>query len=116
MTTSNRAIELTRRGFLAATGAVAVGSLLGCGGGGGTDTPPESVQTKAYRFSTRDVDSASNAAKSHAANMRFVSPAAAELSRAHPGDKSKIVPVDIKPATWDLWFGSGSTQVDLRKL
>jgi hypothetical protein len=108
-----RTNDLTRRGFLAVTGALALGSLVGCGGSSG---PAAVDQTKAWRFSTRDVDSASNAAKSHAANLRFVSVLAALGNRAHPGDKSKIVPIDIKPTTWQLWFGSGATQVDLRTL
>ena len=107
---------LSRRTFLIATGAVSIGVLTGCGGGGsgGSDTAVD--RTKAYQLSTRGVASASNAAKAHAANKRFISPAVADANRAHPGDKSKIVPIDIKPTTWDLWFGGGNGVVDLRNI
>ncbi len=114
MSKHNSAIELTRRGFLVAGSAVALGALAGCGSGGGDSVPPD--MTKAYRLSTRGVGTASNAAKLHAANLRFVSAAAADANRAHAGDRSNIVPIDIKPATWELWFGGGAGQVDLRKI
>jgi hypothetical protein len=113
------ATDLTRRGFLAATSAVTLGALVGCGSSSsaGSNLGSNPVdETKAYRLSTRDVGSASNAAKLHAGNMRFVSPEAAEASRAHRGDKSRIVPIDIKRETWQKWFGGGATKVDLRHL
>ena len=106
---------LTRRTFLAATGAIGVGVLAGCGGSSGS-SPAAVDQTKAYALSTRNVSSASNAAKAHAANKRFLTPEIADANRAHPGDKSKIVPLDISPTTWNLWFGGGNPIVDLRKI
>jgi hypothetical protein len=88
--------------------------LTGCGGGGTSN--PAVQQTKAFRLSTRGVSSASNAAKAHAANKRFPSAAIADANRAHPGDKSRIVAIDVSPATWNLWFGGGRSIVDLRRL
>ena len=108
--------DLSRRSFLIASGAVSIGMLAGCGGGG-TPAPRVGVeQTKAYRLSTRRVASASNAAKAHAANKRFISPDVADANRAHPGDKSRIVTIDVSPATWNLWFGRGQAIVDLRRI
>lgn len=106
---------LTRRTFLAATGALSVGVLAGCGGGSSSSAVAVD-KTKAYQLSTRNVSSASNAAKAHAANKRFVSPEVADATRAHPGDRSRIVSIDIAPATWELWFGGGSPVVDLRRI
>ena len=112
----NHSPNPTRRAFLAAAGAVAAVAVVGCGSGD-TFTPIPTVdQTKAWRLSTRDVASASNAAKLHAANWRFLSGTVADGCRAHPGDRSNIVPIDISPRTWQLWFGGGATKVDLRKI
>ena len=109
--------RLTRRGFLIASGAASITVLAGCGG---TQTflpdSPTVDKTTMWRLSTRNVDSASNAAKAHAANKRFVSAAAANAMRAHPGDQSKIVPLDITEATWDKYFGTGLDCVDLRQV
>ena len=106
--------RLTRRAFIAATGAVSLAALAGCGGGGDTFTP-RGPQT-AFRLSTRGIDSASNAAQANAANKRFVSMAAAEAGRAHPGDKSQVVPITVSLAIWTQWFGSGASAIDLRTL
>ena len=105
---------LSRRLFLIASGAASIGMLTGCGGGGTSN--PAVQQTKAYLLSTRRVPSASNAAKAHAANKRFLTAEVADANRAHPGDKSRIVSIDISPATWDLWFGGGQSITDLRRL
>ena len=109
--------RLSRRGFLLASGAASITILAGCGGGDSFAPMSAAVdQTKMWRLSTREVSSASNAAKAHAASKRFVSPAAAEAGRAHPGDKSRIVPLDISPTIWEQYFGSGAVMVDLRSL
>ncbi|MHC4938892.1 MAG: hypothetical protein ACYTHK_07990 [Planctomycetota bacterium] len=70
-------------------------------------------QRVAYRLSTRG-RRASRAAKAHAANKRFVTRAAAESARAHPGDNSPVVSIDVSPEQWLAWFGDGSQAVDLR--
>ena len=109
--------RLSRRGFLLASGAASITLLAGCGSNDAfMPISPGVDQTKMWRLSTRGVPSASNAAKSHAANMRFVSAAAADLGRAHPGDKSRIVPLDISPTVWDQYFGGGFEMVDLRRI
>ena len=109
--------RLSRRIFLLSSMAAGAGMLVGCGGSDSfTPFSPTVDQTKAWQLSTRGVDSASNAAKAHAANKRFVSAAAADLNRAHPGDRSRIVQIDIKPATWQQWFGGGLDCVDLRQI
>ena len=91
--------------------------LAGCGGGDQfSPFSPAVDTTKAWQLSTRKVSGASNAAKSHAGNKRFVSAAAADANRAHAGDHSRIVTIDITPATWDTWFGGGLDCIDLRTL
>lgn len=108
--------RLSRRMFLLSSMAAGAGMLVACGGSDSfTPFSPTVDQTKAWQLSTRYVSSASNAAKAHAANKRFVSAAAADLNRAHPGDKSRIVQVDVSPATWQQWFGGGLDCVDLRQ-
>ena len=107
--------QLPRRGFLALLSCVA----LGCGGGSAAPAPgpgatPTAQRDVAYRLSTRGRRT-SRAARAHAANKRFVSPEAAEAGRAHPGDRSRVVSIDIAPAQWDAWFASGAPVVDLRR-
>ncbi len=108
--------SLTRRGFIAATGAVVAGSLIGCGSnnGGTTDNVITGPQT-AYMLSGRG-RRVSNAALYHNNNKVFVSAAAADGGRAHPGDTSKVVPIDLSTKQWTAYFGNGATQVDLRHL
>jgi len=109
--------RLSRRLFLIAGAAVGAGVLVGCGSSDQLMPFSSGVdQTKAWQLSTRNVSGASNAAKRHAANKRFVSAAAADAGRAHAGDNSRVVSVDISPATWMLWFGSGADATDLRQL
>ena len=112
------ASRLTRRAFLAASGAASIVVLSGCGSSSPGPAPftPEVDKTTAWRLSTRNVDGASNAAKGHAANKRFASAAVADANRAHPGDKSRVVPIDVSEAMWDVWFGTGQDMVDLRKM
>jgi len=108
-----RAARLTRRVFLGVFAALGLAPLAGCGGSG---SPGGSgLRTQAFRLSTRG-RRASKAAKHHAANMVFVSAQAANLGRAHPGDRSRIVTLSIAPATWQAWFGSGASEVDLRHI
>lgn len=109
--------RLTRRGFMArgviaATGAVVAGSLIGCGGNGPA-TQNVTTSQQAYILSGRG-RRVSNAALSHNHSMRFVSAAAADACRAHAGDTSKVVTIDISAKQWQAWFGSGATKVDLR--
>ena len=114
-----RSSRLTRRVFLAATGAASIAALTGCGGGsGGGDpaVPDPSGPAVAFRLSTRGINTASNAAKAHAANKRFATAAAAEANRAHPGDPSRVVSIHVSEATWNAWFGGGAQVVDLRTL
>ena len=107
--------RLTRRTFLASAGAASALGLAACGAAGDRFVP-DSGPVVVYRLSTRGVSSASNAAKIHAANKRFATMAAADAGRAHPGDKSKIVPLTISRATYELWFGSGAGQTDVADL
>jgi hypothetical protein len=109
-------IPITRRVFLAVAGAAGVAGLTGCGSGSPAPAPAGPIEGSgfvAYRFSTRG-KRASKAAKAHAANKLFSSAAAAESGRAHPGDNSDIVTIDVSEATWKAYFGGGATSVDLR--
>jgi hypothetical protein len=109
--------RLSRRGFMIAAGAASITVLAGCGGGDAFTPFSPAVDTgKAWMLSTRNVSGASNAAKAHGASKRFVSAAAADAGRAHPGDNSRVVSVDIAEATWTTWFGGGLDGVDLRQL
>ena len=102
--------SIPRRGFLAIAGLV----LVACGAGGGSSPTPE-ANAVAYRLSTRGLR-ASRASRANAANKRFVSRAAAEAGRAHPGDPARVVTIDVSRAQRDAWFGRGSTRVDLMQL
>ncbi|MDF1700786.1 MAG: hypothetical protein P1V36_06475, partial [Planctomycetota bacterium] len=111
-------ILISRRAFLAATTATGMIALTGCGlgesdlplPGAGEDAARGLV---AYRLSTKG-KRASRAAKRHAANKLFATSAAADANRAHPGDKSAIVQVDVSQAAWDRYFGQGNEVFDLR--
>lgn len=104
---------LTRRGFLARTGLAATTAMAlavtGCGGSGGSN--PGHVTIYALSGRGRRV---SNAAKSHNANMRFTSPLVALANRAHPGDTSQAVPLQISQAEFDRLFGAFGVIADLR--
>ena len=106
--------RLSRRAFLAALGAAGVGTLVGCGGGGGVDPQPV-ASTKMFRRSTKNKRS-SKAADTHAANRLYPTAAAAAADPAHPGDHADVVPIDTTPAQWDAYFGGGAMVVDLRRL
>ena len=67
-----------------------------------------------YRLSSRGRRT-SRAAKRHNANMRFATTHA--VYRAHPGDRSRIVPLTISIETYHQWFVRNHTHVvDLRHL
>jgi hypothetical protein len=55
------------------------------------------------------------AVKIRNANLRYKTKDAAN-DPAHPGDTSRIVPIDLSQATFKLWFGTGTHVVDLRTL
>lgn len=59
----------------------------------------------------------SRAARRHNANMRFRTREAANRHRAHPGDRSRIVPLTISVEDFHRLFVSQHTHVaDLRKV
>ncbi len=105
--------SLSRRCFLGAIGAIGLGALTGCGGGGSVGAPVD-TQT-AYRLSVRG-KRASNAAKSNAANKLFVDELSALAGRAHPGDPAVVVRVNVSEDFWLRHFGAGQTVVDFRHL
>ena len=114
--------RLSRRGFLAASGAAAAtatltGLLAGCGGSGGDGggVPPVVASTVMWRRST-DGLRASRAAKAHAANHLYATRIAALSDPAHPGDRANVVPLDTTRERYLELFGDGSTSVDLRRL
>jgi len=113
----SRMIRLTRRGFMAACAALGVTSLVGCGGASrGPSANSQLDPTVMFRLSTKG-QRASNAAKANAANKLFATIAAAENGRAHPGDRSKVVPLDVSPPTWQMYFQGGQRlAVDLRAM
>ena len=108
-------LSISRRVFLAAAGAAGLSSLVGCGGSGSDPMGGTDASYGAYRLSTKG-KRASRAAKINAANKLFATPAAAELGRAHPGDNSAVVPVDLSEARWMQYFGAGADTIDLRSV
>jgi hypothetical protein len=58
----------------------------------------------------------SQAAKSHAANLRFRSEILALLSPAHPGDNCKVVRLVVSEAQFRRLFPAGAGIADLRQL
>ena len=106
----------SRREFIALSGTavavLAVFPLSGCGGGSSStsDVQPLSV----YRLSCRG-KRASQAAKKNNANKLFATWEAADANRAHPGDRSRIVQVNISPSRYEqLFLTPGRDVVDLR--
>ena len=109
--------RLARRDFLTgvsatAVGAALVGSLAGCGGGGSGDATASAVM---FRRSTRGKRT-STAAKEHAANRLYATADAAAADPAHPGDNARVVALSTKASTYETYFGSGATVVDLRQI
>lgn len=126
-------LNLTRRQFCCMAGASGVAALAGCvnigdmggggsgpmpddGGGDGSshdDTMASGDGVVAFRRSGRG-RRISNAAKKQNANRVYATSAAASADAAHPGDRSKIVPVVISRERFDSYFAHGRTVVDLR--
>jgi hypothetical protein len=106
-------IPISRRVLLGAVGALGLGALLGCGAGGNTTRAPIQPQTHLYRLVVGG-RRASNAAKKNAANKRFTTLEAALRGRAHPGDSSRPVRLDVSSDAWLRLFGSGRDTADLR--
>jgi hypothetical protein len=106
--------HFSRREFLVVGGSaalVAVGTALP----GSTRAVASSTQNHIiYRLSLRGARG-SRAAKLHNANKRFANAAAANLHRAHPGDRSRIVGVVVNDSTFRRLFPSPGVEVaDLR--
>lgn len=106
--------RISRRQFLFASGAVAASSL--------TSRPAVAEPPGAegpciiYRLSLRG-RRGSRAAKAHNANLRFATQAAADANRAHPGDHSRIVPLDVSGDEYRRLFADrNSLMADLRRL
>ena len=107
---------LTRRQFLALSGTAAVVAALlpltGCGGTASSTAEAQGLFV--YRLSTRG-KRASQASKQHNANMLFATWEAADTNRAHPGDRSRIVRVNISPSRFERLFQVPAREVvDLR--
>lgn len=82
--------QLTRRKFLQIVGGTFVASFL-------TSVRAAAqprLRLKMYRLSVRG-RRGSQAAKKHNANMRFATKGAANRHRAHAGDNSRIVKLDV---------------------
>lgn len=110
---SSMPITLTRRQFLVVGGAVAAavmtrGKVHAFGGG----LPAAMI----FRLSLRG-RRGSQAARKHNANLRFASAAAADINRAHPGDRSRIVAIVVSGAEFHRLFPEAGIDVaDLRRL
>ena len=105
---------VSRRVFIAAGSAAAAGLLFAA--------PLDAFQDKTstcvtiYRLSLRG-RRGSRAAKRYNANMRFATRRAADTHRAHPGDRSRIVPLIVSTQEYDRLFTSRHSLVaDLREL
>ncbi len=112
--------NLTRRQFLrrsaGGVGGVVFSVLPGCGGGGGGGRSKASLETPktVFRLSGRG-RRISRAAKAHNANHLFLTIELADNNRAHPGDRSRIVPVKLSAAEFNRLFKKRKF-VDLRKI
>ncbi len=98
----------TRRQFLAwssCAAVVAATPLLNTTVSAQSSVSPLTI----YRLSCRGRCGASRAAKLHAANKRFRTPEAAELNRAHPGDRSRVVPLHVSEAEFQRLFVSSES-------
>jgi hypothetical protein len=106
-------MSYTRREVLALGGAVAASIRLAAP----AEAAPKASRgrLKAYRLSSRGRRS-SPAVRARNANLRFKTKQAAERHRLHPGDRSRVVPIDISVETKHLWFPNGEHVVDLRAL
>ena len=107
--------SLTRRQFLCIGGAAAAAAFP-CGRVAAQGSTQGAGPRVIYRLSLRR-RRGSIAAKLHNANFRFATMAAADANRAHAGDKSRIVPIDVSDDEYDRLFASRDSLVaDLRQL
>lgn len=105
--------SFTRREVFALGGAAVAGLCLA---GPAEAVPKDSRgRLKAYLRSSRG-RRASRALKIRNANLRYKTKRAAVRGRLHPGDHSRVVPIDISVETKHLWFPNGEHVVDLRTL
>lgn len=110
---------LNRRAFIAAGSAAAAGILIA----GPLDAATGILSQKnkkgrvtIYRLSLRG-RRGSRFAREHNANMRFITARIADLHRAHPGDRSRVVPLTISAEVYQQMFARRRAQwVDLRQL
>ena len=110
-------LDISRRDFIRLSGAAAAVAFVGvsCDGGDGNQSNPEGT-VMVYRLSVRG-RRASNAAKKHNANHLFLTPQAADQNRAHPGDNSRIVTIELSNEKFNELFDGGNIEVvDLRDI
>jgi hypothetical protein len=118
-------MSLTRREAIVLVGAGAASLCLpgsAAGQGGGKDEHGEKEKDKkahkgsvAWRRSGRG-RRVSRAVNIRNANLRYKNKGAAKSDRAHPGDTSQVVSIDVSDETFRRWFGDGAHRIDLRKL
>jgi len=107
--------NLNRRSFLRVAGALGLSFMFDrsrsprCAASPG----PQGSTVRAWRRSSRGRH-VSNAAKKNNANHLYATQLAASLDRAHPGDRSRVVPVVISAALFQSLFRDGRASVDLR--
>ena len=108
--------RITRREFLAIGGGAAVLAVVGSAPRVPRALAGLTQNHVIYRLSLRG-RRGSRAAKLHNANLRFTTAAVADLNRAHPGDRSRIVELTVSEATFQRLFPlPGSAVADLRKV
>ncbi len=87
---------------------------VAAGGGGGRSKASLETPKTVFRLSGRG-RRISRAAKAHNANHLFLTIELADNNRAHPGDRSRIVPVKLSAAEFNRLFKKRKF-VDLRKI
>ena len=108
-------LDISRRDFIRLSGAAVAVAFVGvsCDGGDGNQSNPDGT-VLVYRLSLRG-RRGSNAAKKHNANHLFLTPEAADQNRAHPGDNSRIVSIQLSNEKFNELFQDGTIEVvDLR--
>lgn len=108
-------LDISRRDFIKLGSAVAAVAFVGisCDGGDGNQSNAENT-VLVYRLSLRG-RRGSNAAKKHNSNHLFLTPEAADQNRAHPGDNSRIVSIELSMDKFNELFQNGAIEVvDLR--
>ena len=104
---------MTRRELLRLAGIMAATQVVGCGtnfpqvfgGGGGVVV---------FRRTSRGMHQ-SQAVKNQNANRLYDTVITAQMDLAHPGDRSKVVPVSISRDLNAALFSNGNQMVDLRQ-